>query len=167
MWGILGALIIAVLTIIALLIVGQLLYRKSSKLAYTIWALTLVLFIYLIYSFNTANTRMGDLSKNEYIGTYKIAYASSSYDSIDLNNYKDLLLIVKADNTFEFSRQVPFFSACKGYWQHMDDGDISWTEISVGDKNLMQANVEVDKWIFSGHALTNGKNKNLIIFVRQ
>jgi hypothetical protein len=49
----------------------------------------------------------------------------------------------------------------------MDDGDISWTEISVGDKNLMQANIEADKWVFSSIELISENNKNVIVFVRQ
>ena len=49
----------------------------------------------------------------------------------------------------------------------MDDGDISWTEISIGDKNLMQANIDTNKWTFSGHELGNGSSRDKLIFVRR
>ena len=169
MWGLLGALIVAGLIIIILLIVGQLLYKKNPKLTYILWGSAVLLLAYFIYSFNTTNTRLGNLDKEKYVGTYKIDFYNSSYDSVDLSNYKDLFLAVKIDNTFEFSEKVPFFTDKTGHWQHMDNGDISWTEISVGDKykNLMEANVDTEKWIFSGRELSNGNGKNKIMFIRQ
>ena len=167
MGGPLFAVIFAGLIILILLIVGQLFYNKFPRVSLTIWGLTVLLLVYFIYSFNTANSRFGDQVKNEFVGTFKIDIYQSNYDSRDLKSYNDLLLIVKGDKTFTFSYKTPFFKDTIGYWQHMDDGDISWTEISVGDKNLMQANIETDKWIFSGNELTSDKNNNAIVFVRQ
>ena len=167
MVGPLFAVIFAGVIILILLIVGQLFYKKSPRISLTIWGLTILLLAYFIYSFNTANSRFGDKSKNEFVGTFKIDINQSNFDSIDLKQYNDLLLFVKSDKTFTFSYKTPFFKDTMGYWQHMDDGDISWTEISVGDKNLMQANIETDKWLFSGNELTNEKNNNTIVFVRQ
>ena len=79
------------------------------------------------------NTRFGDKTISDYVGTYKIDIYNSSYDSVDLTQYKDLKLFVKANKTFKFSIKTPLFTDTVGHWQHMDDGDISWTEISVGD----------------------------------
>jgi hypothetical protein len=167
MGGPLFGIIFSGLIILILLIIGQLFYNKRPKVSYSIWGLTVLLLFYSIYSFSTASSRFGDRTKNEYVGIYKIDIHNSSYDSIDLSMYNTLQLIVKDNKTFEFSYKTPFFTDTNGYWQHMDDGDISWTEISVGDKKLMQANVETNKWIFSGQELANGNNKNSIVFVRQ
>ena len=167
MGGPLFAVIFSGVIILSLLIVGQLFYNKSPKLGLAIWGLTVLLLFYFIFSFNTANSRRGDQSSNEYVGTYKIDINQSAYDSVELSNYKDLLLIVHGDNSFTFSYKPPFFGDTTGNWQHMDDGDISWTEISVGGENLTEASVETDKWVFSGSELTNGKNNNSIAFVRQ
>jgi hypothetical protein len=167
MGGPLFAVIFAGGIIFFLLVVGQLFYNKSPKLGLAIWGLTVLLLFYCIYSFNTAHSRRGDQAMNEYVGTYKIDIYQSAYDSVGLSNYKDLLLVVHGDNTFSFSNNTPFFRDTTGHWQHMDDGDISWTEISVGGKNLSEARVETDKWVFSGSELTNGNNNNSIVFVRQ
>lgn len=167
MGGPLFAVIFAGFIILILLIVGQLFYKKFPKVSFTIWGLTVLLVFYFIYSFNTANPHFGDQVKNEYVGTYKIDIYQSTYDSLDLLKFNDLLLIVNGDKSFKFSYKTPFFNDTMGHWQHMDDGDISWTEISVGDKNLMQANVETNNWVFSGRELANGKNTNSIVFVRQ
>jgi hypothetical protein len=167
MGGPLFALIFAGLIILILLIVGQLFYNKFPRVSLTIWGLTVLLLAYFIYSFNTANSSFGDKVKNEFVGTFKIDIYQSNFDSTDLKNYSDLLLNVKGDKTFTFSYKTPFFKDTIGYWQHMDDGDISWTEISVGDKNLMQANIEADKWVFSSIELISENNKNVIVFVRQ
>ena len=167
MSGLLVAVIFVGLIILILLFVGQAFYNKFPKVSYTIWGLTVLFLLYFVYSFNTANTRLGDKSINDYIGTYKIDTNSSSYDNIDLTNYYNLTLTVKTDKTFEFSYKTPFFKDTIGHWQHMDDGDISWTEISIGDRNLMQANIDTNKWTFSGHALPNGSSRDKLIFVRR
>lgn len=167
MGGPLLAIIFSGLIILILFIIGQLFYNKRPKVSFIIWGLTVLLLFYFIFSFNADNSRFGDREKNDYVGTYKIDIYNSSYDSIDLSLYNTLQLVVKDNKTFKFSYKTPFFKDTMGYWQHIDDGDISWTEISVGDKNLTQANVETDKWIFSGQELTNGNNKNLIVFVKQ
>lgn len=166
MGGPLFTVIFAGLIISILLIVGQLFYKRFPKVCFTIWGLTALLLFYFIYGFNTANSRFGDQAIDKFTGTYKIDIYQSSYDSLDLSNYNDLQLIVLSDKKFKFSYKTPFFKDTIGYWQHMDDGDISWTEISMGDKNLMQANVEIDKWVFSGSELTNGNNNNSIVFIR-
>ena len=167
MGGPLFAVIFAGLIILVLLFVGQLFYNKFPKVSFSIWGLTVLLLFYFIYSFNTSNTHFGDKSLTNYVGTYKIDINNSSYDSIDLKQYTDLQLIVKADKTFKFSYKTPLFKDTIGYWQHMDDGDISWTELSVGQGELMQANVETDKWTFSGMELANNNNSNSIIFTRK
>ncbi|CAN5407620.1 hypothetical protein BH10BAC2_BH10BAC2_43760 [soil metagenome] len=167
MGGPLFAVIFAGFIILVLLIVGQLFYNKFPKVCFTIWGLTVLLLFYFIYSFNTANTRFGDKALADYVGTYKIDIYNSSYDSVDLKEYTDLQLIVNANKTFKFSYKTPFFKDTIGHWQHMDDGDISWTELSIGKGSLMQANVETDKWTFTGIELTNTNNSNSIIFTRK
>jgi len=167
MGGSLFAVIFAGLTIFILLIIGQLFYKKFPKISLTIFGLTVLLLIYFIYSFNTMNTRFGDKTISDYVGTYKIDIYNSSYDSVDLTQYKDLKLFVKANKTFKFSIKTPLFTDTVGHWQHMDDGDISWTEISVGDGDLIQANMGTDKWIFSGIELANNKNSNTITFLKE
>ena len=167
MGGTLSSVVLAGLVILILLIAGQLFYNKFLRVSLTIWGFTVLLLAYFIYSFSTANSRFGDQVINEFVGTFKIDINQSNYEGVDLKIYNELLLNVKGDNTFTFSHKTPFFRDTIGYWQHMDDGDISWTEISVGDKNLLQANIENNKWVFSSNELISEKNNNIIVFVRQ
>ena len=167
MWGLLGAIITVGVFVIMFLVVGQLLHKKYSKIAYSFWGLALLLLISFIYTQNTRNTSLGDKDLDKYIGTYKINIQSSNYDFINLTEYNDLELNVNADHTFNFSRETPFFDNTSGKWRHMDDGDISWTEITVGNGELNQADVETDKWIFKGRELKNRNFQNQIVFIRQ
>ncbi len=167
MWGLLGALLVTGIIIISLLTFGQILYKKYPKVAYVIWGIALLFLISLIYTQNTKNTSLGDKNMEQFVGTYKIDVFNSFYDSVDLSKYCDLLLIVNNDHTFHFSKASPFFDDVTGNWQHMDDGDISWTEISIGKQDISQAEVEPDKWLFTGRQLANGTDKNKILFLRQ
>jgi hypothetical protein len=167
MGGSLFAIIFSGLIILTLLIIGQLFYDKHPKVSFRIWGFTVLLLFYFIYNFSTANSRHGDRAIYLYVGIYKIDISNSTYDNIDLSLYNTLQLVVRADKTFEFSYKTPFFTNTRGHCQPMFDGDISWAEISVGDKNLRQAGVEPDKWIFSGQELANRNNKNSIVFVKQ
>lgn len=166
MAGPLFAIIFAGLIIIVLLLIGEAFYKRFPKVCFTIWGFTVLLLFYFIYSFNTSNTRLGDKEINNYVGTYKIDVNNSLYDSTELQQYYDLQLIVKADKTFTFSYEAPFFEDTVGHWQPMSDGDISWTEISLGNGDFIQSQVEPDKWNFSGTLLTNSKYSNSIIFAR-
>ena len=167
MWGILGALIFSGLVFTILLIIGQLFYNKYPKTAYCIWGFTFLLLAYFIYSFNTKNESSGDKDLKKYVGNYELDIHNSNYDSINVKDYYDLVLIVRNDKTFKFSRETPFFDENFGHWQHMDDGDINWTEISIGNNKLSEAQIEIDKWEFAGNNLKNNKNGNLIIFKRR
>lgn len=166
MGGPLFAILLHGLIILVLLVIGQLFYRRFPKVSYTIWGVTLALLVIVAYLSNTSTSRFGDRTLTQYTGTYTIDIAKSSYENIDLTEYKDLKLIVYENKTFRFSYKTPFFQYTTGYWQHMDDGDISWTEISVGAKNLRQANVGIDQWTFSGLDLANRRISNSIIFTR-
>ena len=163
----LGALIFSGLVIIFLLVVGQILYRKYPKTAYWIWGLTILISAYLLYSFNTKNISSGDKDLEKYVGNYEIDLYNSNYDGVNLQDYYDLLLTVNKNKTFKFSKETPFFDTSFGHWQHIDDGDINWTEISIGNNKLAEAEVETDKWRFNANNLKSSKSGNFIIFKRK
>jgi len=167
MFGPLILILFCGVVILTLLLAGQYLYKKSPKSALTVWLLSVLLGILFIYEYNTKNSRLGDSEIDNYVGIYKIDIYNSTYDSLDLQNYYDLILKVYKNKKFQFSYKTPFFKDTFGFWQPMSDGDISWVEISVGDKNLSETNIETKKWKFSGRDLTNGKNNNNIVFVRE
>ncbi len=152
---------------IVFLFIGQALYENYPKTASVIWGLTFLLSGYFIYNISTRNTRLGDRYSKDYLGNYKIDIYNSNYDSVNLRNYQDLILTVHKDHTFEFSKETPFFDSTIGHWQHIEGGDISWTEISIGSQeNAFQEKIGSDQWTFSGHRLKNGKNGNYIVFKR-
>lgn len=167
MFGPLFGILFCTIIILTLLVVGQFLYNKFPKTAISIWIFSALLVVFFVYEYNTKNSRLGDAEIENYVGVYNIDIYNSNYDSIDLNQYYDLNLIVDKNKKFHFSYQTPLFKDTFGFWQPMSDGDISWTEISVGDENLVETQVEPKKWEFSGRELKNGKNNNKIIFVRQ
>lgn len=167
MWKVLGVFGFAGIVTITLLVAGQLLFKKFTKVAYSLWICAGIFIIYFVWSLDSANRVNGDWDKLNYVGRYKLDYKNSFYDSIDLSEYKDLLLIVNSNKTFEFTRKTPFFTNQKGEWQQMDDGDISWTEISVGGEHFTQANIDKEKWVFSGNQIAKANNKNAIIFIKQ
>ena len=168
MWKILEVFAFAGIVTLILLIAGQLLYKKFSKVAYGLWVCAGIFLIYFVWSLNSANHINGDRGKLDYVGTYKLDYKNSFYDNIDLSEYKDLLLVVNPNKTFEFTRKTPFFTNQEGKWQHIDDGDISWTEISVGGEDFAQANIGKEKWVFSGNQIAKAdNNRNAIIFIKQ
>jgi len=65
----------------------------------------------------------------EYTGTYELDIAQSDlgHYAADSDQYRGLLLTIKPDHTFEFSKDVPFIFEQKGKWSIK----YYWTLIAV------------------------------------
>ncbi len=133
MFGLVLLLLFDIFILIIFVVIGRLFYKTKPKTAYFIWCFTLYLLIRSIHYGNNRTEIGGDQYLDKFIGTFKIDISNSKYESLNIKDYNSLYLTVKKDHSFEFSKETPFFNSKTGHWQHMDDGDISWTEVSVGE----------------------------------
>ena len=133
------AIIILVVSFLLMLLLGQLMYDTHRKIAHIIWSISLSLLIFFIYNFNNKNTQAGDENSQRFLGVYNIDISNSNYDNIDIADYYDLTLTVKADHGFVLSKESPFLP------RGLDIGSIWMMVTSTGRKFLSKKEIYLTK----------------------
>ena len=139
--GIFG-LFLLILLLIALLAGTVAFFAKNEdvKLLSGLFAGGIVLFVVITWV-NDQVTIVGitELYEARVIGHYVLDTSSSEMAPYPPMQYADLRLELNKDNTFRFSRAVPFISGTYGKWEYKVNGDGAYSEFIFKD-NVYPAN---------------------------
>ena len=98
------------------------------------------------------------------VGLYHFNPESSHYDNLNLRQYKNVVLEVHDDHTFEIKGTFPLVINNKGVWNYFDDGDISYVQYKIGNDsttcNLFNA---FELWSIQC-GLKSSSSSNIVVF---
>jgi hypothetical protein len=157
----LGSLII--LTVI-LFLIGLIFKNKFIIVRYSFWTLS-ISFLVLSVLTSLKNEKRLNKYELEIVGVFKLSKESKLGD-YNYEDYKNVSLTVKSDNTFEIKPSAPFIDLTNGNWNLFDDGDISFIEID-GDGRTHTAYGSSYDWIFKFPSPQSGEQVKLIKFEKE
>jgi hypothetical protein len=161
-----SAILFTIVVTIVFFLIGKIFFGKLKFIRYIIWTLTGVFLFGSILaqiSHHFSNTKWS----KRFTGKYELDAQKSIYDSLVLDKFKNLVLNVMVDQTFQLNRETPFFSSTGGKWEYEDDGDMAWIDYSFNNSSNTEQMVPSDsEWVFGSWQMINGKDGERIVFVK-
>ena len=157
--------LLTIILIVFTFIIGLFFIRKLKVFRYIFHGISAILLIGLIINPYMKSESEKEIEK-EIVGIYHLDLENSNYsDKIELEKYLNVNLIVKEDNTFKTSSNLPILESQSGTWEVKDNGDFTELKIKFdGSKTENDILENFTEWTFENLELKNKLENQKITF---